>query len=248
MIMSLIRTLINEMLLQEYERVQSVFKSQPAKPQAPQPQVAASTPPAQAQKPQTVPATQVTQQPTQTATATKDTFLDKRKSMFAFGPKSNELLASSGYAPDEIAVIVKKLHTMTLAEFLKYDQTFKKVGAQYGLQPSLLKAMALEETALLSRMNTSGSTAAGLLQMTQGTLDTFNKNLPKGVHYQYETLLGNPSKSIEIAGHYIKHFLVDKLNLTSQGKILGAYKTGPDSKKYARRVIALKKFIDLFGI
>lgn len=242
--MSTIRQLINEILLLEYERVQSVLAKPPAQKQATITQPKATIQPVPQPKAQPAPA-----QPPQTPAApiTKDIFLDKTKRMFAIGEDSKAALVRSGFTPEEIELIFKKMNTMLVSEFKKYDPFFIKFGNQFNISPELLKAMALEETALLSRKNEAGSTAAGLIQMTQPTLDTFNANLPKGVNYSYKSLANNPGQSIKIAAHYIRHFLMNKKKLGTVEQIMGAYKTGSDSQNYAKRVTAYKKFINLFG-
>jgi soluble lytic murein transglycosylase-like protein len=165
---------------------------------------------------------------------------------FVFGPKAKKFLASVGLTPEEIGYIVDRLHNMRLDRFNRYDDEFISSGRKFGLKPSTLKAMAIEETTLgKSLTNAEGSTAAGVIQITKPTLTTFNKNLPKGVSYDYDTLTSNPEKSIEIAAHYIDHFLIKGKGLKDRTAILSAYKTGPDSANYVKRVNAFKKFVDL---
>jgi len=108
--------------------------------------------------------------------------------------------------------------------------------------------MAIEETTLGKDFaNTGGGTAAGLLQITKSTIDTLNANLPKGVHYDHAAILSNPTMSVKAVAHYISHFLIDKRNLKDRTSILKAYKTGPDSENYVRRVNAFMKLVDIIG-
>ena len=163
-----------------------------------------------------------------------------------FGPKARKFLAANGMTPEEIKYVVDRLHNTTLDLFNRYDDDFVRAGRMYGLKPSTLKAMAIEETTLGKLLkNAAGSTAAGVIQITKPTLVTFNNNLPKGVHYNYDDLIANPEKSIEIAAHYIDHFLIKEKGLKDRTAILSAYKTGPDSANYVKRVNAFKKFVDL---
>ena len=163
-----------------------------------------------------------------------------------FGPKAQKVLAASGFSAEEIGYVGDRLHNMSLDRFNRYDTNFVSAGRKFGLKPSTLKAMAIEETTLgKSLTNAAGSTAAGIIQITKPTLDTFNKNLPKDVRYVYDTLISNPEKSIEIAAHYIDHFLIKGRGLKDRTAMLTAYKTGPDSANYVKRVNAFKKFVDL---
>jgi hypothetical protein len=163
-----------------------------------------------------------------------------------FGPKAKKFLDSMGLSAEEIGYVVERLDNMSLDRFNRYDDEFISSGRKFGLKPSTLKAMAIEETTLgKSLTNAKGSSAAGVIQITKPTLDTFNKNLPKSVSYDYNVLTSNPEKSIEIAAHYIDHFLIKGKGLKDRTSILSAYKTGPDSANYVKRVNAFKKFVDL---
>jgi len=165
---------------------------------------------------------------------------------FVFGPKAKKFLSSMGLTAEEISYVVDRLHNLSLDRFNRYDDEFINSGRKFGLKPSTLKAMAIEETTLgKSLTNAEGSTAAGVIQITKPTLDTFNKNLPKGFSYDYNVLTSNPAKSIEIAAHYIDHFLIKGRGLKDRTSILSAYKTGPDSANYVKRVNAFKKFVDI---
>ena len=168
------------------------------------------------------------------------------KQSFVFGPKAKKILASAGLSAEDIGYVVDRLNNISLDRFNRYDDEFVSSGRKFGLKPSTLKAMAIEETTLgKSLTNAEGSTAAGVIQITKPTLDTFNKNLPKGVKYDYDTLTSSPEKSIEIAAHYIDHFLIKGRGLKDRTAILSAYKTGPDSANYVKRVNAFKKFVDI---
>lgn len=168
------------------------------------------------------------------------------KQSFVFGPKAKKFLASAGLSAEDIGYVVDRLNNISLDRFNRYDDEFVSSGRKFGLKPSTLKAMAIEETTLgKSLTNAEGSTAAGVIQITKPTLDTFNKNLPKGVKYDYDTLTSSPEKSIEIAAHYIDHFLIKGRGLKDRTAILSAYKTGPDSANYVKRVNAFKKFVDI---
>lgn len=163
-----------------------------------------------------------------------------------FGPKAKKFLASSGLSAEEIGYVVDRLNNMSIERFNRYDTEFVNSGSRFGLKASTLKAMAIEETTLgKSLTNAAGSTAAGVIQITKPTLDTFNKNLPKGIRYDYNTLTTNPEKSIEIAAHYIDHYLIKGRGLKDRKAILTAYKTGSDSDNYVKRVNAFKKFVDI---
>lgn len=165
---------------------------------------------------------------------------------FVFGPKARRFLASLGLSAEEVGYVVDRLHNMSLSLFNRYDDKFISAGRKFGLKPSTLKAMAIEETTLgKSLTNAEGSTAAGVIQITKPTLDTFNKNLPQDIKYDYSTLTSDPGKSIEIAAHYIDHFLIKGRGLKDRTAILSAYKTGADSSNYVKRVNAFKKFVDL---
>jgi len=170
----------------------------------------------------------------------------KGSQALVFGPKAKKFLAANGMSSEEIGYVMERLHNTTIDRFNRYDADFISAGRKFGLKPSTLKAMAIEETTLgKSLTNAAGSTAAGVIQITRPTLTTFNKNLPKGVSYDYDTLTSNPEKSIEIAAHYIDHFLIKEKGLKDRTAILSAYKTGPDSANYVKRVNAFKKFVDL---
>ena len=170
----------------------------------------------------------------------------KGSQALVFGPKAKKFLAANGMTSEEISYVMERLHNTTIDRFNRYDADFISAGRKFGLKPSTLKAMAIEETTLgKSLTNAEGSTAAGVIQITKPTLTTFNKNLPKGVSYDYDTLISNPEKSIEIAAHYIDHFLIKGKGLKDRTAILSAYKTGPDSANYVKRVNAFKKFVDL---
>jgi hypothetical protein len=166
-----------------------------------------------------------------------------------FGKNATTYLTSKGMTPPEIQTVSARINNISIENFKKYDQAFKQFAAEQGLKPSLLKAMSIEETTLgLSLKNTSGSTAAGLLQINKPTLDTLNANLPNGVRYEYQTLSSDPVASVKIAAHYIKAYLIGKLGLKDRASILKAYKTGPDSSNYVARVEAFKKFVDITGM
>ena len=168
------------------------------------------------------------------------------KTAFVFGPKAKKFLADSGLTPEEVGYVIDRLNNMNLDRFNKYDSDFIRAGRKFGLKPSTLKAMAIEETTLgKALINAAGSTAAGIIQITKPTLDTFNKNLPKDIKYDYDVLTSDPAKSIEIAAHYIDHFLIKGRGLKDRTAILSAYKTGPDSANYVKRVNAFKKFVDI---
>lgn len=170
----------------------------------------------------------------------------KGSQALVFGPKAKKFLAANGMSSEEIGYVMERLHNTTIDRFNRYDADFISAGRKFGLKPSTLKAMAIEETTLgKSLTNAAGSTAAGVIQITRPTLTTFNNNLPKGVSYDYDTLTSNPEKSIEIAAHYIDHFLIKEKGLKDRTAILSAYKTGPDSANYVKRVNAFKKFVDL---
>lgn len=163
-----------------------------------------------------------------------------------FGPKAKKFLADKGLTGEEIGYVIDRLNNMSLDRFNRYDENFIRAGRKFGLKPSTLKAMAIEETTLgKSLTNAEGSTAAGVIQITKPTLETFNKNLPKDIRYEYDTLIADPAKSIEIAAHYIDHFLIKGRGLKDRTAMLSAYKTGPDSANYVKRVNAFKKFVDL---
>lgn len=166
------------------------------------------------------------------------------------GPQARKFLEANGLTTEEVSIVFNRINNIGVSDFKKYDQVFRNHASAHGLKPSLLKAMSIEETTLglggLS--NTSGSTAAGLIQITKPTLDTLNANLPKGVHYDYEKLFTDPGYSVKVAAHYIQRFLIEKKGLKDRVSILRAYKTGPDSDNYVRRVEAFKKFVDIVGL
>lgn len=171
------------------------------------------------------------------------------KQALVLGPNAKKFLISKGMTSGEVSLVFERINNITVEQFQKYDEDFRKYAAQYGLKPSLLKAMAIEETSLgKSLKNLQGSTAAGIIQITKPTLDTLNMNLPPGKRYDYNSLLGDPGKSIEIAAHYIKDFLIGKKKLTDRAAILKAYKTGPDAPNYVTRVEAFKKFVEIVGL
>lgn len=165
------------------------------------------------------------------------------------GKNAESYLRSKGMTVDEISTVFSRINNVSVDNFKRYDQTFKKYAAEHGLKPSLLKAMSIEETTLGKSMtNADGSTAAGLIQITKPTLDTLNANLPKDVHYDYKSLTSDPGMSIKIAAHYIKSYLIDKLGLKDRASILMAYKTGSDAPNYVKRVEAFKKFVEIVGM
>jgi hypothetical protein len=171
------------------------------------------------------------------------------QSALVFGPGAQKLLTSNGMTTAEVATVSGRINNMSEVTFKANDSIFKSQAAAFGLKPSLLKAMSIEETTLGKSMkNTAGSTAAGLLQITKPTIDTLNANLPAGTHYDYNKLASDPSLSVKAVAHYIKFFLIDKRGLTDRASILKAYKTGPDAANYAARVEAFKKFVDIVGI
>jgi len=166
-----------------------------------------------------------------------------------FGPNAQKFLVSKGMSQSEVATVSGRINNMSETTFKANDSIFKSQAAAFGLKPSLLKAMSIEETTLGKSMtNAAGSTAAGLLQITKPTIDTLNANLPAGTHYDYNKLAGNPALSVKAVAHYIKFFLIDKRGLNDRASILKAYKTGPDAANYAARVEAFKKFVDIVGI
>jgi hypothetical protein len=171
------------------------------------------------------------------------------KTSLVFGPSAKRFLMSKGISEEEYQIIADRLGNMSVSDFEKYDRDFSSAGHKFKVKPSTLKAMAIEETTLgkMTSHSTQGVTAAGIIQITKPTIDTLNANLPAGVHYRYETLVSEPSKSIEIAAHYISHFLIKKRGLKDRSAMLSAYKTGPDSSNYVKRVNAFKKFVDLVG-
>lgn len=165
-----------------------------------------------------------------------------------FGPKATQFLTDRGFSPEEIAIIVKRLHNTSIDAYKKYDHVFNDPNYRHGLKPSLLKAMAIEETTLGKDLtNQQGGEAAGVIQITPDTLKTFNENLPKGVHYNFSDLTARPEFSIKVAAHYISDFLMKKKGLTDRRSILAAYKTGVDIPDYFKRVTAFMKFVNLVG-
>lgn len=171
------------------------------------------------------------------------------KPAIVIGKNARKYLEKMGMMKDEIDLVYSRINNITVEQFQKYDQDFRNAADKFGLKPSLLKAMAIEETSLGKNLsNLQGSTAAGIIQITKPTLTTLNKNLPAGTRYDYNSLLSDPSKSIEIAAHYIKDFLIGKRNLKDRESILRAYKTGPDAENYVKRVNAFKKFVDIIGL
>jgi soluble lytic murein transglycosylase-like protein len=166
------------------------------------------------------------------------------------GPQARKFLEANGLTTEEVSIVFNRINNIGVSDFKKYDQVFRNHASAHGLKPSLLKAMSIEETTLgLSGLsNTSGSTAAGLIQITKPTLETLNANLPKGVHYDYEKLFTDPGYSVKVAAHYIQRFLIEKKGLKDRVSILRAYKTGPDSDNYVKRVEAFKKFVDIAGL
>jgi hypothetical protein len=167
-----------------------------------------------------------------------------------FGQHAQKFLKSKGMSDEEYKIVSDRLNDMHVDHFEKYDADFKTYGRKFGIKPSTLKAMAIEETSLGTHLVTSsaGGSAAGIIQITKPTLDTLNANIPGNIHYSYESLVSNPAKSIEIAAHYISHFLIGKRGLKSRSEMLSAYKTGPDSANYVKRVNAFKKLVDIIGI
>lgn len=171
------------------------------------------------------------------------------QSALVFGPNSVKFLMSKGMTQEEVKTVSGRINNMSAATFAAHDSIFKTQAAAFGLKPSLLKAMSIEETTLGKSMkNTAGSTAAGLLQITKPTIDTLNANLPAGIHYDYNRLATDPSLSVKAVAHYIKFFLIDKKGLNDRVSILKAYKTGADSANYVSRVEAFKKFVDIVGM
>jgi hypothetical protein len=171
-----------------------------------------------------------------------------------FGPGAKSYLTSPErgdlrMSDWEFNTVFERLNNTTLEDFQKYDKTFTKHGKDHRLKPSLLKAMSIEETTLGKNLiNQSGGSAAGLIQITKGTIDTLNNNLPKGVHYSYNDVLSNPAFSVKVVAHYIRAYLMDKRGLADRASILTAYKTGPDSVNYIKRVNAFKKLVDVIGL
>lgn len=178
----------------------------------------------------------------------------KDQPALVFGPGAKEYLMSPDrgelrMSAQEFSTIFERLNNLTIEKFQKYDSTFKRYAAEHGLSPSLLKAMSIEETTLgKNLLNQQGGTAAGLIQITKGTIDTLNKNLPKGIHYNYSDVLTNPTFSVKVVAHYIDAFLKSKKELKDEASYLRAYKTGPDAENYVKRVTAFKKLVDVIGL
>lgn len=166
-----------------------------------------------------------------------------------FGPGALKFLTSKGMTQDEVKAVSGRINNMLETTFRAHDDTFRTQAAAFGLKPSLLKAMSIEETTLGKSMtNAAGSTASGLLQITKPTIDTLNANLPAGTHYDYSKLASDPALAVKAVAHYIKAYLMEKRGLKDRVSILKAYKTGPDSANYVARVEAFKKFVDITGI
>lgn len=150
---------------------------------------------------------------------------------------------------EEFDLIFERLNNMTLANFQKYDSVFNEYGDEFGISSSLLKAMSIEETTLGKHLiNQKGGTAAGLIQITSQTIDTLNKNLPKGIHYNYNEVLANPKFSVKVVAHYIAAFLKKKKGHETEAEYLKAYKTGSDSDNYVKRVNTFKKLVNIIGL
>lgn len=185
------------------------------------------------------------------ATALDPSLLGKvgGQTALVFGPGAQKFLISKGMTQAEVATVSGRINNMLETTFKAHDNVFTTQGAAFGLKPSLLKAMSIEETTLGKSMtNAAGSTAAGLLQITKPTIDTLNANLPAGTHYDYSKLASDPTLSVKAVAHYIKLFLMDKKGLKDRASILKAYKTGPDAANYVARVEAFKKFVDIVGL
>lgn len=171
-----------------------------------------------------------------------------------FGPGAKAYLTSPDrgqlrLSGEEFDMIFERLNNTTLANFQKYDRVFKEYGDEFGVSRSLLKAMSIEETTLGKHLiNQKGGTAAGLIQITSQTIDTLNKNLPKGIHYNYSDVLTNPKFSVKVVAHYIAAFLKNKKGHENEAEYLKAYKTGPDSENYVKRVNAFKKLVNIIGL
>lgn len=166
-----------------------------------------------------------------------------------FGPAAQKFLVSKGMTQAEVSTVSGRINNMLMTTFKAHDSVFKAQGEAFGLKPSLLKAMSIEETTLGKSMtNAAGSTAVGLLQITKPTIETLNANLPAGIHYDYSKLASDTSLSVRAVAHYIKTFLMDKRGLKDRTSILKAYKTGPDAANYAARVEAFKKLVDIVGL
>lgn len=167
------------------------------------------------------------------------------KPSIVLGPNAKKFLAAK-MTPEEINLVFERMNNVSLEQFQRYDAYFDQYGNEYGIPGggSLLKAMAIEETTLGKNLrNQSGSTAAGVIQITAPTLKTLNQNLPEGQHYDYKTLTSDPAKSIQIAAHYISEILMKGQGLGSLEQILARYKTGPDMANYVKRVKAFQKFV-----
>ena len=171
-----------------------------------------------------------------------------------FGPGAKAYLTSPDrgqlrLSGEEFDLVFKRLNNTTLEKFQKYDSAFKTHGNAHGISSSLLKAMAIEETTLGKHLiNQKGGSAAGLIQITKGTIDTLNNNIPKDVHYNYSDVLTNPTFSVKVVAHYIDAFLKKKRDLSDEAAYLRAYKTGPDSENYVKRVNAFRKLVNIIGL
>ena len=200
---------------------------------------------------------------------------------FVFGKKSKEYLSeilntnsSHRVATEDgvkymndVQLVIHKLNNMLLSQYSMYDAEFRK-NASGLLTPDLLKAIAIEETTLGVSTSSSASTAEGILQVLEGTLETLNKrrarknkkyklNPPLKIYTEADRV--DPVKSIEIGATLIKDHLLGKENydkdglnlggegITSIDKMLGRYKTGPDSENYAKRVRVYQTFINALG-
>ena len=200
---------------------------------------------------------------------------------FVFGKKSKEYLSgildtnsSHRVATEDgvkymndVQLVIHKLNNMLLSQYNMYDTEFKR-NAGGLLTPDLLKAIAIEETTLGVSTSSSESTAEGILQVLEGTLETLNKrrarknkkfklNPPLEIYTEADRV--DPVKSIEIGATLIKDHLLGKENydkdglnlggegITSIDKMLGRYKTGPDSGNYAKRVRVYQAFINALG-
>ena len=203
-------------------------------------------------------------------------FTDKTGKEFLFGAGAKEKLkkseAEGGFGFDDTVkrhpvarhgtftdagLIAFKLNTLEIDQFSKYDTVFEKYATS-NLSKNWLKAMAIEETLVGRNLLNNASTADGVLQVIDGTLDYLNKKrgwlgLPP---YKESSLVGNPGLSVKIAAEYInKHMLAPPKIIQPNDRNIGGfsysidrmleqYKTGDDGPYYKERVKVYKRFLD----
>ena len=95
----------------------------------------------------------------------------------------------------------------------KFDPLFEKYGKIYGFSPTILKAIATQESSLNPAARASTTTAFGLMQVTQAAAKDVGENW---------NMQGDPETSIRTGAKYLR-YLIDNFNLSLTDAIRAYY-------------------------